>query len=171
MPPHRPALDVISHSPEQTRRIGALLGRALEPGSLVLLGGMIGAGKTTFTQGIAHGLQVEGPVTSPTFTIVAEHTGRDRGGRPFPVYHIDLYRLEADGDLMTLGIEEYLDDPDAVIIIEWPERARGFLPDDYLLVELGNVADTKRSIAFSPRHERYRPVMDAMRREMAGARG
>lgn len=171
MPSHRPTLDVISHSPEQTRRIGGLLGRSLERGSLVLLGGMIGAGKTTFTQGIAHGLHVESPVTSPTFTIVAEHSGKDRHGRPLTIYHIDLYRLEANGDLMTLGIDEYLDDQDAVVIIEWPERARGYLPETYLLVELGNVADTKRSIVFRPRHERYYPVMDAMRRELAGARG
>jgi tRNA threonylcarbamoyladenosine biosynthesis protein TsaE len=171
MLPNRPTLDVISHSPEQTRRIGALLGRSLDRGSLVLLGGMIGAGKTTFTQGIAHGLQVETPVTSPTFTIVSEHSGRDRSGKPLAVYHIDLYRLEEGGDLLTVGLEEYLDDPDAVIIIEWPERAGDQLPEEHLLVELSNVADSKRSIAFTPRHRRYLPMIDAMRREMAGARG
>ena len=169
--PHRPALDVISHSPEQTLRIGALLGRAIERGSLILLGGMIGAGKTTFAQGLAHGLRVTSPVTSPTFTIVSEHAGVDVQDRPVRVYHIDLYRLEDDADLLSFGFDEYLDDPDAVTIIEWPERAGMYLPDAHLLVELTNVADTKRSIAFIPRDSRYTPVIDALRREMAGARG
>lgn len=169
--PRRPALDVISHSPEQTRRIGALLGRAIERGSLILLGGMIGAGKTTFAQGIAHGLRVTSPVTSPTFTIVSEHAGVDASGRPVRVYHIDLYRLEDDEELLSFGFEEYLDDPDAVTIIEWPERAGMYLPGDHLLVELTDVADTKRSIAFVPRDSSYTKVIESLRKEMAGARG
>lgn len=171
MPPRRPALDVISHSPEQTRRIGALLGRSLERGSLVLLGGMIGAGKTTFAQGIAHGLQVSGPVTSPTFTIVAEHSGTDHLDQPVTLYHIDLYRLAGTDDLESFGFDEYLDDENAVTVIEWPERARASLSDDHLMVELGDVSESKRSIAFIPGHPRYLPALDAMRREMVGARG
>lgn len=169
--PRRPALDVISHSPEQTLRIGALLGRSLEQGSLVLLGGMIGAGKTTFAQGIAYGLRVTSPVTSPTFTIVTEHAGVDVQERPVRVYHVDLYRLEDEEDLLSFGFDEYLEDPEAITIIEWPERAGLYLPPDHLLVELTNVADTKRSIAFDPRDARYQPVIDGLRREMAGARG
>lgn len=169
--PRRPALDVISHSPEQTRKIGALLGRALERGSVILLGGMIGSGKTTFAQGLALGLRVTTPVTSPTFTIVSEHRGRDARDHPVRIYHIDLYRLEEDEDMFSFGFEEYLDDPDAVTIIEWPERARLHLPEDHLFVELTDVADTKRSIAFIPRDERYMPVMESLKREMAGARG
>ena len=169
--PRRPALDVISHSPEQTRKIGALLGRALERGSVILLGGMIGSGKTTFAQGIANGLRVTSPVTSPTFTIVCEHTGRDAGDHPVRIYHIDLYRLEDDESVLSFGFDEYLDDPDAITIIEWPERARMYLPEDHLFVELTDVADTKRSIAFVPRDQRYMPVMESLKREMAGARG
>lgn len=169
--PLRPALDVISHSPEQTRRIGALLGRSLKRGSLVLLGGMIGTGKTTFAQGIAHGLRVTTPVTSPTFTIVSEHRGLDAEDSPVRIYHIDLYRLEDDESVMSFGFEEYLDDPDAITVIEWPERAGDFLPADHLLVELTDVADTKRSIAFLPRDGQYRPVVEQLKREMAGARG
>jgi len=169
--PRRPALDVISHSPEQTRRIGALLGRGLERGSLVLLGGMIGSGKTTFAQGIAHGLRVASAVTSPTFTIVSEHEGSDQDGRPVRVFHIDLYRLEDDGDLHSFGFEEYLEDEDAVTIVEWPERAALFLPEDHLFIELTAVAESKRSLAFDPRDARYVPVIEGLRREMAGARG
>lgn len=169
--PQRPALDVISHSPEQTRSIGMLLGRVLERGSLVLLGGMIGAGKTTFAQGIARGLRVESDVLSPTFTLVTEHAGRDLRDAPVRVYHVDLYRIEDEDDLMSFGFEEYLADPDAVTVVEWPERAGIMLPADHMLVEIGTVAETKRSLAFVPRDERYLPAIDGLRREMAGARG
>jgi len=169
--PRRPALDVISHSPEQTRSIGALLGRSLERGSLVLLGGMIGVGKTTLAQGIARGLRVDTDVLSPTFTLVTEHDGLDPHDRPVRIYHIDLYRIEDEDDLLSFGFEEYLADPDGITIVEWPERAGSMLPPGHLYIEINTVADTKRSIAFSPRDERYRPVIEGLRREMAGARG
>jgi tRNA threonylcarbamoyladenosine biosynthesis protein TsaE len=170
-PPRRPALDVISHSPEQTRRIGMLLGRALGRGSLVLLGGMIGAGKTTFAQGIARGLRVDTDVLSPTFTLVTEHAGLDASDQPVPVYHVDLYRIEDEDDLMSFGFEEYLADMDAITIVEWPERAGMVLPPEHMLIELSTVADSKRSIAFEPRDARYLPAIEGLRREMAGARG
>lgn len=169
--PRRPALDVISHSPEQTRAIGALLGKALERGSLVLLGGMIGTGKTTFAQGLAMGLKVTTPVTSPTFTIVSEHSGHDSADQPVRIYHIDLYRLEDDESVLSFGFDEYLDDPDAITIIEWPERARKHLPEDYLLVELTDIAESKRGIAFMTHDKRYAPALEHLKREMAGARG
>lgn len=169
--PRRPALDVISHSPEQTRRIGTQLGRALERGSLILLGGMIGSGKTTFAQGLARGLRVSTDVLSPTFTLVSEHEGVDAGDCPVRVYHIDLYRIGGGEDLLSVGFEEYLDDPDAVTIIEWPERARGMLPAEYITIEFSNVADTKRGITVDPRGERYRHAIEKVRRELAGARG
>lgn len=169
--PRRPALDVISHSPEQTRRIGTQLGRVLERGSLVLLGGMIGAGKTTFAQGLARGLRVPDEVLSPTFTLVTQHDGIDAGERPVRIYHIDLYRIEGSDDLLSFGFEEYLDDPQAIAIIEWPERARDFLPDDYIMIELTDIADTKRGIAIDPHGGRYRQAIEKVRRELAGARG
>ena len=169
--PRRPALDVISHSPEQTLRIGAQLGRALERGTLVLLGGMIGAGKTTFAQGLARGLRVTSEMLSPTFTLVTEHDGTDANERPVRIYHIDLYRIEGREELLSFGFEEYLDDPNAVTIIEWPERARGLLPAEYITIELANVADTKRSITIDPHGERYRLAIEKVRRELAGARG
>jgi tRNA threonylcarbamoyladenosine biosynthesis protein TsaE len=169
--PRRPALDVISHSPEQTRRIGTQLGRALERGSLVLLGGMIGTGKTTFAQGLARGLRVTTEMLSPTFTLVTEHDGTDAGERSVRIYHIDLYRIEDGDDLLSFGFEEYLDDPHAVTIIEWPERARDFLPAHYIMIELTDIADTKRSITIDPHGERYRQAIDKVRRELAGARG
>ena len=169
--PRRPALDVISHSPEQTRRIGTQLGRSLEQGTLILLGGMIGAGKTTFAQGLARGLRVTSDMLSPTFTLVTEHAGIDVNERPVRVYHIDLYRIEDSDELFSFGFEEYLDDPEAIAIVEWPERARHLLPIEYIMVELTDIADTKRSIVMDPRGERYRQAIEQVRRELAGARG
>lgn len=169
--PRRPALDVISHSPEQTLRIGTQLGRVLEQGSLLLLGGMIGAGKTTFAQGLARGLRVTTEMLSPTFTLVTEHDGIDANESPVRIYHIDLYRIEETDELLSFGFEEYLDDPRAITIIEWPERARDLLPTEYILIELANVADTKRSITIDPHGERYQLAIEKIRRELAGARG
>lgn len=169
--PRRPALDVISHSPQQTLRIGTQLGRVLGQGSLVLLGGMIGAGKTTFAQGLARGLRVTTEMLSPTFTLVTEHDGTDAHERAVRIYHIDLYRIEEAEEVLPFGFEEYLDDQSAITIIEWPERARGLLPPEYIMIELATVADTKRSITIDPHGERYRLAIETLRRELAGARG
>jgi tRNA threonylcarbamoyladenosine biosynthesis protein TsaE len=104
----------ISASPEQTRALGRSLGRRLSPGHLICLYGELGAGKTTFIQGLAEGLGVQDPVTSPSFTLIHEHSG------PARLYHIDLYRLAA-ADLEDIGIEEVLE-ADAVVAVEWAER-------------------------------------------------
>jgi tRNA threonylcarbamoyladenosine biosynthesis protein TsaE len=166
----RPAIDIISHSPEQTRAFGTQLGRLLGPGDLVLLNGDIGAGKTTFTQGLARGLQVTGPVQSPTFTLVVEHPARVNGGAT-RLYHIDLYRLSDAALAEGFGFDVYVDDASAITAVEWPERARGALPDDYLLVEFGYVADTKRQLRVTPRGARYAGLVDRFRQEVTGIRG
>lgn len=166
----RPAFDTITHSPEQTRQLAAVLGRMVPRGSVVLLSGEIGAGKTTFVQGFTRPLRTGSQVQSPTFTIVAEHRGTDSDGQRIRLYHIDLYRLEGDGDLATVGLDEYLDDPDAVSLIEWPERGRAYLPEEYLLVELTPVADQKRSLRLTPYGTAYHQIVDRFRGEVVGGR-
>ncbi|MDQ0190061.1 tRNA (adenosine(37)-N6)-threonylcarbamoyltransferase complex ATPase subunit type 1 TsaE [Alicyclobacillus cycloheptanicus] len=109
------SISISTHSSAQTRKLGAALGRLLQPGHVVLLSGELGAGKTTFTQGVAEGLGVIGEVTSPTFTLVAEYTGR------IPLVHADLYRLGADAEAVwQTGLEDYLEG-EAAVLIEWPE--------------------------------------------------
>src|SRR5436305_2135610 len=123
-PPVRatPDVDVISHSLDQTRRIGGRLAALLAPGDVILLEGPFGAGKTTFTQGIARGLGVtDDYITSPTFTLINEYPGR------LPLYHVDLYRLDSAAQALDLGLTDYLDSP-GVTVIEWPERAAALLP-------------------------------------------
>ena len=99
-----------------TLAFGERLGRCLEPGDIILLFGDLGAGKTTLTQGICRGLGItEEYIRSPTFTLVNEYLG------DFPIYHIDLYRLDSFSEIEALGLEEYLFS-NGVCIIEWAEK-------------------------------------------------
>jgi len=111
-----PALTLIAPSAEALKDLGRALGEALAPGDLVALMGPLGAGKTTFTQGIATGLGVppERHVASPTFALVNEHPGR------VPLVHADLYRLKDEAELVELGLEE---DAHAVVrVVEWADK-------------------------------------------------
>ncbi len=119
-----PPATLRSHNVAQTHRLGALLGALLEPGDVVLLQGDLGAGKTVFTQGIAAGLEIEGTVNSPTFTLLKEYFGR------LPLYHFDLYRIESPDEVESLGFEDYFDS-DGVSVVEWAERGESpDAPDD-----------------------------------------
>ncbi|HQZ89179.1 MAG TPA: tRNA (adenosine(37)-N6)-threonylcarbamoyltransferase complex ATPase subunit type 1 TsaE [Thermomicrobiales bacterium] len=170
-----PILDLIAHSPEQTRAIAGQLARHLEPGQVVLLSGSLGAGKTTFVQGLARALQAGDLVQSPTFTIVVQHEGILRDGRPVRIYHMDLYRMTGSGDLDSIGIDDYLNDPDGIVVIEWPDRAPGWLPAEYILVTMEMVADTKRAIRISPSASpsatRERQAIERTRREVGSGAG
>jgi len=138
----------VSHGAAQTQRVGARLGELLEAGDVVLLEGELGAGKTVFAQGVARGLGIEDPVTSPTFTLIHEYEGR------LPLYHADLYRLAGAADALGIGLEEYLWG-DGVTLIEWPDRATGLVPDVHLTVALRPISDTKRAIRLSAAGDRY----------------
>ncbi|MGC9335600.1 MAG: tRNA (adenosine(37)-N6)-threonylcarbamoyltransferase complex ATPase subunit type 1 TsaE [Anaerolineae bacterium] len=153
-------LDFISHSPAQTRRIGARLGSLLRAGDLVCLEGELGTGKTRLAQGIGRGMGVVGPITSPTFTLVAEY----RPPPPAPIlFHIDLYRLDAPVDeAMALGLEEYFED-DGVCLIEWAERIRPILPAERLWVTLRHLDANKRGILMHASGSRYQELLAAFR--------
>lgn len=105
-----------TQSPEETERVGAALSACLRPGQVVAFRGPLGAGKTAFTRGLARGLGVTGPVTSPTYTIVHEYNG----GR-MPLFHFDMYRLNSEEDLFDIGWEDYLD-RGGLCVVEWSER-------------------------------------------------
>ncbi len=108
-------MEIETASPEETQKIAAKLGEKLKPGDVVLLFGDLGAGKTTFVQGLARGLGVPEDyyVQSPTFALINEYPGR------VPLYHVDLYRL-APEDVYDLGLEELVEK--GVVVIEWSER-------------------------------------------------
>ena len=132
----------LSHSEEETERFAARFGSALPRGSVVALHGDLGAGKTVFARGFARGLGVTGAVSSPTYTIVQEYDLAG-GGR---FYHLDLYRIADERAALGFGVDEFLDDPRSITLLEWPERIAGLLPDDAVRVELKHRSAEEREI-------------------------
>ena len=121
--------EYIVHSVEETWEVARELAKTLKPGDVVCLEGDLGAGKTTFTQGLAAALGVPGRVNSPTFCIVQEHRATS-GNRPSAfLVHMDLYRLHGEDDVLAIGWEDYLSEG-AILVVEWPERAGSLVPPD-----------------------------------------
>src|SRR6266542_1194801 len=134
-------IELIVPGAEDMRALGEALAGVLVPGDVVALTGDLGAGKTTLVQGAARGLGVaDGSVTSPTFTLVREYRGR------WPVYHLDVYRLDRIQEVIDLGFEELLD-PDGVAFVEWGDAIEGLLPDSHLEVELWSRPEDEGRIA------------------------
>jgi tRNA threonylcarbamoyladenosine biosynthesis protein TsaE len=130
-----------SASPEETEAIAARLAAGLELGDVVLVQGELGAGKTTFVRGAARALGVDGPVTSPTYTIGHRYKGR------VDVSHLDLYRFEGMSNAEWGDLEEYFED--AVVFVEWPESGAGFLPESRVRVGLRHLGQTRRLIVLT----------------------
>lgn len=155
-----------SKSADETRAIGATLGRLLHPGDVVMLHGDLGSGKTTLTQGIAKGLGIDEVVQSPTFTLVAEHDGQTPAGERLTLYHLDLYRLDDPDELESLGYEDLVRQRDSVVVVEWPERAGGILPDDYLLIGIEPSDPGERVLAIQafPPDGQARSLLDRLQK-------
>lgn len=126
---------------EETWRLAAELARELKPGDVLCLEGELGAGKTTFTQGLAHALGVPGRVTSPTFCIVQEHAGEKT-----LLVHMDLYRLHGEDDVLAIGWEDYLA-RGAILVVEWPERAGSLVPPTARHVSFHHLGEESRRIS------------------------
>ena len=131
---------MVSASPEETEDIAARLAVRLVPGDVVYVSGELGSGKTTFVRGACRALGVEGLVTSPTYTVGHRYDG---------VSHLDLYRFEQFTDADWGALEPYF--ADAIVFVEWPERAGGRLPPPRVAVTLGHVDEEHRSIEFEAR--------------------
>lgn len=116
---------MLVRSVEETWKVAAEFAKTLKLGDVVCLEGDLGAGKTTFTQGLVAALGGEGRVTSPTFCLVQEH--RMGAGKSGLVVHMDLYRLKSEEDVLAIGWEDYLAEG-AILIVEWPERAGSLIP-------------------------------------------
>ncbi|MGH7300039.1 MAG: tRNA (adenosine(37)-N6)-threonylcarbamoyltransferase complex ATPase subunit type 1 TsaE [Candidatus Rokuibacteriota bacterium] len=141
---------LISRSPEETQAIGERLGARLGPGAVIACTGELGAGKTCFLQGLARGLGVTTPVTSPTFVLVNQYRGR------LPVYHLDAYRTGSLTELVELGVEEMLHG-DGVTVIEWADKLGPLLPARTIHVRISGLGDEPRRIVIEkpvsdPRH-------------------
>ena len=143
-------------SREATISLGEAHGKQLTAGDVLVLDGDLGAGKTTFTKGLAKGLAIPDIIKSPTFTIIHEyHDGR------LPLYHMDAYRLENGGG-EDLGLEEYFDS-DGVSVVEWAEFVEDELPDDFLAIHFKRTADeNKRILEFDPHGNHFDQLVAAV---------
>ena len=145
-------LELISHRPEETQKLGRHIGQLALPGDVFLLVGDLGSGKTCLTQGIAWGLGIEEYTMSPSFVIMRELYGR------LPLYHIDLYRLDRIEESLDLGLDDYLYGG-GVCVVELAEKALSILPTEHLLVKIGYLSDTERSFQLQPSGQRYREIV------------
>ena len=127
----------LARSIPATWRVAARVAARLPRGGVVALQGELGAGKTTFVQGLARALGIMRPVTSPTFTLVGEYAGPG-----LLLVHMDLYRLQSPDDLLTIGFLEYLE-RGALVAVEWPERAGNLIPPAAVWVEMTLTADPR----------------------------
>jgi tRNA threonylcarbamoyladenosine biosynthesis protein TsaE len=136
---------ILTRSPEETQKVGREIAGSLPVPGVVLLRGALGAGKTTLTRGIAEGLGVDDPglVNSPSFTLVNIYHGI------CPIYHVDLYRLEGNRDLYSIGLDDFLG-CEGVTVIEWSERLPGGF-DNAVVVEIEDAGEDQRMFhIFSP---------------------
>ena len=131
---------IITHSPQETIDTAKKLGALLKKGDIIAYKGNLGAGKTTFTRGLAVGLGLGDIVTSPTFALVNEYCGEK-----LSMYHFDMYRIETEGDLESSGFYDY-DFENNIAVIEWSENIDGFLPKNTIYITINSLGDTEREI-------------------------
>lgn len=154
-----------TESVAETQAIGAAVGRALRPGDVLALAGDLGAGKTAFTQGVAAGLGITAPVTSPTFVLVNRYRACD--GRI--LHHADCYRLtDAPAEMWDIGLTDLMAG-DEILVIEWADRIPGLLPAEYLEIAFAYLAENRRRLVFAPHGARYTDLMRQVAATNAGA--
>ena len=142
-----------THSAAETKAFAEKLGKILDAGTCILLSGDLGAGKTTFTQGLAKGLDISKNVSSPTFTILKVYQGR------LPLYHMDAYRLE--GLHQDLGFEELMED-EGITVIEWPDYMSDQLPSEYLRIDIKRKGEFARKFTFIAQGEKYQDLLEGL---------
>lgn len=132
-------MEFITHSPMETEQLGQKLGQTLPAGTVIAYRGDLGAGKTAFTRGLARGLGITDPVTSPTYTIVNEYLS----GR-LPLFHFDMYRLHSADDLFDIGWDDYLE-RGGICAVEWSENVTEAM-EDAITVTIQKIGEESRKI-------------------------
>jgi len=144
--------ECLTHSAEETTELGRRLAGELRPPKLVVLRGELGAGKTTLIKGIAEGFRASSQenVTSPTFTLIHEYRGAGVN-----VYHVDLYRVDTQRELDTLGLDDLFDES-SVVLIEWGEKFARFLRDRDVEITIERLGENERKIMIATEAQRHR---------------
>ncbi len=146
-------MKIILKSLEETQKFGIKLGNALKKGDILCLNGDLGAGKTTLTKSIGIGLGVDEYITSPTFALINQYSGK------LPVYHFDVYRLENVEELNDLGFDEYFYG-NGVCIVEWADKIEKMIPKERIVIDIEKTEDLDgRIIKISGFHKRYEELV------------
>jgi tRNA threonylcarbamoyladenosine biosynthesis protein TsaE len=132
-------MKIIVNNLKDTEKLGRIIAKCAEKGTVICLDGELGAGKTSLARFIAKELGVKGYIVSPTFTIIKEYEGR------LPFYHMDVYRIDSEDDMYDLGYDEYIYS-EGVTVIEWSKLIEGILPEERIKIEIKRINDTKREI-------------------------
>lgn len=157
------SLEVISRSPEQTKRVGMRLGAFLRPGDVIAMEGDLGAGKTTFAQGVAAGWGSFDQVSSPTFVVVNVYRRLDEG----KLYHLDAYRLRGPEEAIDLDLDAML--AQGPLLIEWADRIKKALPKNHLWIKMRWIDEEQRDFILTARGKYYQSILDRFKRDLYGA--
>ena len=148
---------VLTESSKETKKLGESIGKKLSYGSIIALTGELGSGKTTLIQGIGEGIGTTSMIKSPSFTIIHEYPG------PIPLYHFDLYRLRDEQEIVSLGYEEYFYKREGIVVIEWAEKIKNFLPTEYLNINIQMLSLSERKINLEPYGSYYEGILNRIR--------
>jgi tRNA threonylcarbamoyladenosine biosynthesis protein TsaE len=157
------SLEFLSHSPEQTERLGVRLGELTGPGDLYCLAGDLGAGKTTLAKGIARGWGALDQVTSPSFVLINEYRRADS----LRLYHFDAFRLSGPEEASGLGLGDLFNGTGPVMV-EWPERVQALIPEERLWIDLEWVDEVRRNFRFAAHGPRYERLLKKFRKAAFG---
>ncbi len=157
-----PTVDFLSRSPDQTRQVGQRLGAALQPGDVICLQGDLGAGKTTFVQGIAQGWGSRDAVSSPTFILVNVYRNRDER----QLFHLDTYRLDSVWEAEELDLQTM--QAQGPLLVEWPERMERLIPRERLWIKFEHVDQEERRMTMTSHGKRYGDLLEVLRRATYG---
>ncbi len=138
--------EIYTYSERDTEKLGEKIGSLVSPGMIILLKGDLGVGKTVLTRGIARGLNIMEPITSPTYTLIHQYYGR------LPLYHFDIYRIGDAEEMYDLDFEEFFYG-DGVTVVEWPDRMEDLRPEEYLMISIERIfpnGENKRLIRLVP---------------------
>lgn len=149
---------IIVNNLKDTEKLGRIIAKCLEKGTVICLDGELGAGKTSLTQFIADEFGVKEHIVSPTFTIIKEYEGK------LPFYHMDVYRIGSEDDMYELGFDEYIYS-EGVTIIEWADLIRGILPQERINIKIIRIDDRKRGINIEGEGPVYEKLLKELKNE------